>query len=51
MTADQQNRLIEHAKQLLADPKWMKAALPETRAWAAYWARATPRKAVKAIPA
>lgn len=49
MTADQHNRLIEHAKTLVADPKWMRAALPETRAWAKYWAAAVPRKPIVVV--
>ena len=46
MTADQHNRLIAHAKTLVADPKWMRAALPETREWAKHWAALMPRKVV-----
>ena len=47
MTADQHNRLIAHAKTLVADPKWMKAALPSTREWAKYWASLELREVVE----
>lgn len=38
MTADQYNRLIQHAKSLMADAKWLKTATPEAYRWAAWWA-------------
>jgi len=44
MTADQYNRLIGHAKSLLADPKWLKTATPEAYRWATFWAARLPSK-------
>jgi len=44
MTADQHNRLIAHARSLVADAKWLRTALPEARNWAKHWAQMAPRK-------
>ena len=52
MTADQHNRLIAHAKALMADAKWMRSANPEDRSWARWWAAMAPREVVAvAVPA
>lgn len=51
MTADQHNRLIANAKTLVADPKWMRTALPDAREWAKHWAAMAPRRVAEAMPA
>jgi hypothetical protein len=45
MTADQHNRLIAHAKGLMADAKWLKTATLDAYRWAEWWAAMAPRRA------
>jgi hypothetical protein len=45
MTADQHNRLIEHAKTLVADRKWLATTTADAYLWAKWWAAMEPRKA------
>ena len=43
MTAAQKSRLQSHAQQLLADPKWVKNAMPDALRWARIWAAYRPQ--------
>lgn len=43
MTAEQKAKLQAHAQQLLADPKWVKAAIPDAIRWARMWAAYKPQ--------
>lgn len=44
MTAAQHNRLIAHARSLMADKQWLKTADPHVYRWAEWWAAMAPRK-------